>query len=274
MKKIHLPEIYEKIMEQKDLVKRKIITIGSVAKKFGVPESTISAWYRGRQPFFKIYLKRLKYNKELRKTVIKQIPESAKVLTPEKSYILGVLCGDGYVNYKDHYISLETITIEFIHKFRECCIKVYGPDFCGSITPTCNGKQRIIICGKEMTEDIRKYLPGKGTFTWKVPEEINRLSEDCKISFIQGFFDSEGRVHKKYSLDVTSVNRIGLSQLKKLFGSLHIKTSEIKSSNNKKYTLYITGKENIVKFINKIGTNIPDKLKKMKELLLKYGIPG
>ena len=111
----------------------------------------------------------------------KLIPDSAQQLTAEKAYILGVICGDGYVNYKDHYVSLETITPEFIREFQKCMVKVYGEGFIGHVSPTVNGKQRIVICGKAMTDDIRRYLPEQGSFKWKVPEEILKSDWKCKI---------------------------------------------------------------------------------------------
>jgi len=268
--KIHSLEKYRNIMKEKVLFDKKIETITSIAKKFGIPLSTVSAWYRGRQPIYKFCINT--YN---RKTFIKRISDSAKLLTPYKSYLLGVICGDGYVNYKDYYVSLETVTVEFIYKFRSCFVKVYGPNFCGSITPTCNGKQRIIICGKEMTEDIKRYLPIKGSFCWRAPEAIKIASEECKIGFLQGFFDSEGSVSRRFSIELYSSNKIGLSEIKELFKSIKIKTSKIKSriqTNKPRYVIYVTGKENIVRFINIIGTNIPNRLNKMKNLLIKYGL--
>jgi len=268
--KIHSPELYRNIMKEKILVDEKIETITSIAKRFGIPLSTVSGWYRGRQPIYKFCV-----SIRNRKNFIKKIPDSSKMLTPDKSYLLGVICGDGYISYKGYCVSLETITIEFIRKFQECFIKVYGPDFCGSVSPTCNEKQRIIICGKEMTEDIKRYLPVKGSFCWRVPKAIKISSKKCKISFIQGFFDSEGSVNKRYSLEIHSSNKIGLNEIKELLKNIKIKTSEIKykiKTNKPRYIIYITGKENIVRFINIIGTNIPHRLNKMKNLLLKYDL--
>ena len=268
--KIHSPEIYRNIMKEKILVDKKIKTITAIAKGFRLPRTTISAWYHGRQPIYKFCVST--YN---RKNFIKKIPNSAKILTPNKSYLLGVICGDGYINYKGYYVSLETITIEFIRKFQERFTKVYGPDFCGSISPTCNGKQRIVICGKEMTEDIKNYLPVKGSFCWKMPEAIKMANEECKINFLRGFFDSEGSVNKRYSLEIHSSNKIGLNEIKELLKDINIKTSEIKSKikiNKPRYVIYITGKKNIVRFISIIGTNIPHRLNEMKNLLLRYGL--
>ncbi len=288
--KIHSEKLYNKIMKR---LLTKPINIAAVAREFGIPRSTLSAWYHGRKPFFSLITNKALNKRRIRKlfyifsegrpiknkdgtrrgTVRKFIPENAKILTPEKAYILGVICGDGYVSYKDRYVSLETITLEFIQKFQECMMKVYGRNFGGHISPTINGKQRIVICGKEMTDDIRKYLPEQGSFKWKVSEEILKSNQECKIGFLQGFFDSEGSVHRRFDLDIRSVNKEALSQIKQLLNDIGIKSSEIKPKNKtNQYTLYITGEENIIKFIFKVGTNIPSRFIKMKELVNKYGI--
>jgi len=254
-------------MKEKILFENKTKTITSIANKFCIPRSTVSAWFHGRQPIYKFCI-----GKHYRETFDKKIPKSSKSLTANKSYLLGVICGDGYVNYKGYYISLETVTENFIRKFQESLISVYGKDFCGTIKPTCRGKKRIIVCGKEMTEDIRKYLPVKGSFCWRIPKEIMKGSKKHKISFLQGFFDSEGSVHEKYSIEMFSSNKKGLIDIKNLLNSLEIKTSKIRCRTKNRYVVYITGKENIVKFINMVGTNIPNRLNRMRNLLLRYGL--
>ena len=124
-----------------------------------------------------------------------------------------------------------------------------------------------------MTDDVRKYLPEQGSFKWRAPEEILESNQECKIGFLQGFFDSEGSVHRRFDLDMRSVNKEALSQIKQLLNGIGIKSSEIKPKNKtNQYTLYITGEENIIKFVFKIGTNIPSRFIKMKELVNKYGI--
>ena len=270
-RKIHSEELYNKVMERLAV---KPLNIAMTAGEFGIPRTTVSAWYHGRKPFFKILNRTfIKDGYTIRKTFKKTISDSAKQLTHEKAYVLGVICGDGYVNYKNHYISLETITPKFIQKFQECVVRVYGQDFIGHIAPTINGKQRIVICGKEMTDDIRRYLPEQSSFKWRVPEEIFKSDYRCKIGFLQGFFDSEGSVHRKFDLDMGSVNKEALMQIKQLLDDIGIKSSELKPKNKtNKYTLYITGEENIIKFIFKVGTNIPSWFIKMKELVNKYGI--
>lgn len=203
-------------------------------------------------------------------TLRKPIPKTARKLSPEKAYILGVICDDGYINYEG-YISLETISIEFIEKFKESIINVYGNLFLGHVSPTCNRKQRFVVSGKNMTDDLKRYL-GENTrsFDWRVPKQIMNSNNENKIHFIRGFFDSEGNVDLKHALVFNSANYDALVQVKQLVEKLNIKTSTIRP-NKGAYRIYVTSKENIVRFIKLIGTNIENKYNKMKILLNGYG---
>jgi len=202
----------------------------------------------------------------------KKIPENSKYTTPEKAYILGVICGDGYINYKDRYVSLETISVEFIQKFRQSFVNVYGTQYKGSFAPTCNGKYRTTISGREMTRDLRRYLGDSNrTFNWRIPNQILRSNKTCKAAFLKGFFDSEGSVDKKFSLRIHSSNVYGLEQIMSLLKNLSIKSGDIKNGKNCK-KIIISGRDNIVGFINLIGTSIPYKYEKMKYLLVRYGL--
>ncbi len=202
---------------------------------------------------------------------LKSIPESARLMSLDKAYILGVICGDAYASFKHKYVMLETISREFIDEFRRCIISVYGKNFGGTVKPTCNGKERIVVCGKMMTEDIRRYLPKQRSFEWRVPEEIKNADTSLKAVFMKGFFDSEGSVNKHHSMELHSANWNALNEVKCLLLDLSIETSDIKNGTNA-FVLYITSKRNIVRFIFIVGTNIQRKYDKMLFLLKSYGV--
>jgi intein-encoded DNA endonuclease-like protein len=260
---LHPEKIYENVMSYHDLVKRERISVSEVSRKVGIPRSTVHGWYVGRQPAYKLI--------GPGGTLFKKISESSKKMSPEKAYVLGVICGDGYVSYKDKYVMLETIDRLFINEFRRCLISVYGNIFAGTVKPTCNGKQRIVICGSMMTEDIRRYLPEQGSHEWRVPADIDNSNSACRASFVRGFFDSEGSVHKRHSMEIISTNLVALHQVADLIGSLDIKCGNITRGKNY-YRLNISGMKNIVRFIEVVGTNIPRKAEKMNYLLSIYGV--
>ena len=71
-----------------------------------IKQRTIESWlYDGKKPF--------------KTQIISQIPKSSKKLTKEKAYILGVLCGDGYIS-TGYRLGLEACDKEFVDCFQKC----------------------------------------------------------------------------------------------------------------------------------------------------------
>lgn len=150
-------------------------------------KSTISRWiYRNAKPF--------------QITIVNQLKENYNLLNETKAYLLGVLCGDGYVS-TGYRIGLNVCDLDFAEKFKECIYKIYGI--------TCNirkkeniktnfgyGKPRydITLCSKNAWLDLLNYTSFK-TKEWKVPEEILESKDlEIKAAFIRGIFDSEGTI--------------------------------------------------------------------------------
>ena len=56
-------------------------------KGINIKEGAIIGWiHKNKRPYEEV--------------LIKKIPEESKILTEEKAYILGVLCGDGYLTFQ------------------------------------------------------------------------------------------------------------------------------------------------------------------------------
>ncbi len=75
-------------------------------------EGAIGGWiYKKRKPF--------------KEVIIKKIPKKSKKLTEEKAYLLGVLCGDGYLT-TGYRIGLGVTDEDFNEEFRRCIKEVYN----------------------------------------------------------------------------------------------------------------------------------------------------
>ncbi len=110
-----------------------------------------------------------------------------------------------------------------------------------------------------------KELSTFGTLNWEIPKFIFE-SRECKIEFIRAFYDCEGYVGKN-RIDVQSVNKSGIEEIKFLLASLGVSSNLYmyvrKNENwNTNYILVISEKENIIKFARLIGFNHP--VKRMK----------
>ena len=236
-----------------------------IAKKFGVSDTTVRKWLKE----LNIPLRNLKeaMNTKHIKLILRQKKlakptKNFKRLTEDKAYILGVLCGDATITPK--FVRMEIRNDEeFIKKFAKCFENVYGIkyDYCFY------SKRRsfvlyvtsLIIC-----QDLLKY--GKfGCYDWKIPKSIFRCKdEDIISSFIQGFFDSEGTVGH-YSISASSVNETGLTMIKRLLSKIGI-NSTIKSYRKKYKAIYISGKQNLKKFKEKINFSILRKKNKLENM--------
>ncbi len=141
--------------------------------------------------------------KPYEEVLMNRVKEGSERLTVDKAYILGVLCGDGYMttNYR---IGLDVRDLDFAEEFKRCIKSVYG------LEPTTKKRWRKtnfgegweyenVVCSKRLYEDLLRYDPCSfKTHTWIVPEEILQSSDSTlKATFIKGIFDSEGTIRLK-----------------------------------------------------------------------------
>ena len=127
---------------------------------------------------------------------------------------------------------------------------------------------RVSITSKVATlhlDDVASF----GTMDWDVPGFVLN-SKEYVVEFVRAFYDCEGYVGKN-RVDVQSVNKEGLLQIKKLLSELEIDsnfyTYERKNPNwNTNYILVISGKENIINFARFIGFNHSVKRVKLNKI--------
>lgn len=194
-----------------------------------VKPRTIASWIReGKKPF--------------NSKIVTQTPKDAHKLTKEKAYILGVLCGDGYIT-TCYRVGLTTIDRDFIEFFQCCLSKVYG------IKPRINSRERItnfvinpkpqyelLLSSKNIVTDLLRYTNSYKTFEWKVSLEIKNAPKEIQAMFIKGFADSEGsiRIRERNSeLTLCSGNESGLKEIQGiLLKNFKVKSSFIKRKDN------------------------------------------
>lgn len=201
-----------------------------------------------------------------------QIPKKGhEHLTPEKAYILGVLCGDGYMEVKRRRVRLGSVKDEdFVDIFKEKIIKQYDVRVCKYLRKS--GYFDIFVCSYLVYEDLIRYDPtkeGLKTKTWRIPNEILNSDSEIKSNFLRGFCDSEMAPNPPYvRIFICSSNKIGLGQVKELLFDLGIE-SRIGFSRRKEeiYNLSITSIHYLNKFMETIGTSIESKKIKINKIL-------
>ena len=202
-----------------------------------------------------------------------EIPKNLE-LNEDLAYILGVLAGDGYMDFNDkrrtHYIGLSATDKEFVEKFKNSLhdfFNIYpSNEFRRSKHLKWHDQYITRLCSK----DACNFINFIGQFkkeNWRVSDIIKNSEDSIKCSFIKGFFDSEGEIDKKiWRIGATSMNLVGLKELGQLLDSLEIRYTITKIKDNRqnthqKYRLRIQDKYSIILFKKLIGFTIIRKQK-------------
>jgi intein-encoded DNA endonuclease-like protein len=236
-----------------------------IAKKYNVATITFINWLKSYKIDLRTHVQSMNtenIKKELREKKLRRPTKEFSKLSPEKAYILGVLCGDGCIS--ERYIRFEIRKDEeFIREFVKCIKEVYGLDYkyyyYAKRDSFVNYISNQIICS-----DLLRYGKFK-TFEWNIPEEIIDCKEEENSSmFLRGLFDSEGS-SSKYCVSMSSANENGIKQASELLKKLKIENKIMKTKEGY-YILYITKRERLKRFREKIGFTIKRKMELINNL--------
>jgi len=255
--------------------------------------SVVEEWInRGRQPYY-VSKKRINWSnskknieriKRLNKLTqpnavkisailrTKKLLESAKIMSPELAYILGVVYGDGHVSIKQRRIILSVIDKDFALNFKENLEKWSG------------FKVRFFT-RKIKTDKIIKnrklqyacYVDSINASKFIKSFDLNLLKkceENFKVNFIKGFFDSEGCVCKKgVSVMIYNSDYVLIKFVEELLNSLNIKNSirsrsYLNKLTNRPITMYVLSILGVGRkiFAEKINSSI----KRKKDRLARF----
>ena len=210
----------------------------------------------------------LKKRLELRERGSKKaILKTAKELTQEKAYVMGVVGpGDGFIELTKQAkrICLEAVDKDFIDYFAYCLQKVYGLAPAIKVLkprPT-DTKPHYKVClySVEACKDLLSYNVSFKEKSWEVPKEIINSPEEIISSYIRGMADSQGSVHKSTSrrVQLSSKNTKGVRQIGLLLEKLGIVDWYIHNVG-----LSITARRSLETFDKKINFNIKMKNSKL-----------
>lgn len=256
--------------EEKDVLKemykdKKSSEISGIVKR-----STSAVYQKARQLGLKKNLE------EISKSHRYRIPNSARKLTPEKAYVLGVVGpGDGSVSFERGVIELTVSDSDFLEEFSRCIEVVYGKPpkhrlkkiNCGVYNGT---YKQARLCSIEATRDILRYGKAKHFkhYHEKVPEEILNSPLEIINPYLRAFFDSQGTIGS-HELEGSKANEQVLNQIQSLLRSIGIK-SQVYAKKEGIYKIEITRFIGINKFKKLVGFTIQRKEKKLTRLLESY----
>jgi len=186
----------------------------------------------------------------------------------------GYWCADGYVTkssnpkWKYYYIGLRNTDLALLNDYQRKFKKVFG------ITPHISkNKDRCHIGSKEICLLLLQEFGSFHSRKWNMP--IEYLNKESAAYWLKAFFDCEGSVscqpRKNRVISAESVNHNELKQIQQQLLEKFGINSKIKPRKGRStHALFIFGKDNLIKFKNKIGFLHPRKNQKLEEAINSY----
>ena len=177
-----------------------------------------------------------------------------KEMNKELAYVLGVYFGDGSIRFdtrtRTYHFRLEVKDLDFALATKKALEKL---GLRTSLRKTRRGLYLVICCSKSFTQWLR------GIKVEELPKLIQ--NKEDKISFIRGFFDSDGSLEKngkggKY-IKMFNKNKELLQVIKRMLEELGFHPRLRKE--RYLYVLGIYRNEEICRFVEIIGSSIPRK---------------
>jgi len=211
-------------------------------------------------------LKRLniKITPYLKENYLKKRKFSRPIYSEGLAEFIGIMCGDGHISKTQVVINLGSKELKYAEYIKSLFKKVFGEEL-----KSCNTKEGYLNLYIGYVELI-SFLKKMGLVSNKVKNQLGVPrwifnNPDFMKGFIRGFFDTDGSVYKlrwgnqisfcNHSLRLLKDTRNILQQLGFLPSRISI------------YNMYLTRRQNLVKFYNEIGSNNPKKLKRLEDLV-------
>jgi hypothetical protein len=181
--------------------------------------------------------------------------------TEDKSYFLGLIFADGYLNEKRNYmsLSLQECDIDILIKLKNL-IKTDKPlQYIKRKEPNVKNQVRLLITRKKIIEDLKKFGVHQNKSLTSTPNKLNSLNNNLIKHFLRGFYDGDGSI-TFYKTRNTFNSTINICCTKEFFdffsdfiyNNLEIKCLLSKRHKNEKnmFDLRICGNRQVKKFLD------------------------
>lgn len=206
----------------------------------------------------------------------KKLPESAKNLSLELGYILGVIYGDGCISVKQRRVILSAIDYDFVLTFKKTLEK--WSDFRARFYSRKIKTDNVIKNRKSQWVSYIDSIEAAQFLKKFNIKNILSSSEKIRCAFLRGFFDSEGSIDKDNTILAYNTDTELIYFIQELLNSIEInsriKTYKIRNLNGKEIDYYHIkiNKDDRLKFYNQIGFSIERKQCKLRNYIYKiYG---
>lgn len=184
--------------------------------------------------------------------------------TSDLLYILGLICSDGYLEYKTYIVGFcnkeEILINEFKKRYRKLFSKRKISEFKDR-----QGNIRLIIANPILS------LLGKRLQIKSDPKELIKLPEKLINAFLRGVFDGDGYcgvVKTRHSFDpciiLSTIEEKLARRLRQMLQRIGIACFQ--DSREDRFDLTISSKDDIERFLNNVSSNHPLQKRRMKEI--------
>jgi len=178
------------------------------------------------------------------------------------------LCADGYViknpknsKYIYYMLGFRNTNIILLKDFQDKFEKYFR------IKPHLIEGHRCRIGSKTIYEILTKEFGSFYSWEWSMP----KLNKELSKVWLRAYFDCEAwvtcKTHQNRQIGADCVNEKGIKQVEETLKLLGIKTILKRRNTRNIFSLKIYGKEDLIKFNEKIGFLHPDKKEKLNQVL-------
>jgi len=203
------------------------------------------------------------------------------MISQNMARIIAKISGDGNLSGKQ--IMYFNTCLILIDEFKKDIKKEFGKANLSEGTMS-NGTPYVAVYGKKIAQSLTSFIPSYNSCDIFIPKEITKSNKKIIKEYVRSFYDDEGcaslRLNRKTeewkrNITLSSNSNKILGQVKRILENLGIRTNKIimnyKLSNyDKSFVLSITGKDNFIKFKEKIGFKHPRKIKMLGLIIKSY----
>lgn len=266
---------------------KKFGNYNEVARSLNMPSSTVKLWLKtdavpmSCSKKFKNNMHKASLIAAVNRT--KKLPDSAREISEDFAFVLGVMQGDGcvsggypYRNRKRMYyrIILNTIDYDFAIEFKNRLEKWSGMtsslSYRPSKVPNWKDQWHVVLYSNEASKFLRNFNLS----------DVLDFNEKEKGLFLRGFFDSEGSVYftaRRNEVKCFNTNKATMFLVDKMLHSIGIKKVYWYTSFHSEmpcYRLSIHSKADVQVFNEKVGFSINRKQRRVEEILKKPDMRG
>jgi peptide subunit release factor 1 (eRF1)/intein/homing endonuclease len=193
------------------------------------------------------------------------------VLTDDLSQIIGYFVGDG--NYDKNRICFSESDKELVYYYKNKIKNIFNTEPYVKYRYN-KSYYEIRVCSQLVEKYFRgEFIKNKDSLNTLVPEKILKSDNRIVAAFLRGFFDAEGYSSERF-VGFGINNKLLAQQIQLIFLRFGIISSlwEYDNRNNPyskkyKYTIAISEKESLKRFLKHIGFSLKRKENKLKNLI-------